>query len=70
MNNLYLTRNQALNLASALEEYTEMHDSSERFVFKGFQISFGDALKTEMQAGDSVEVVPIPDFLDVNDEIK
>ncbi len=65
MKKLHITRKQAFSMAQQLEEYALMTDSSDRWLFKGFEISFGDPFVEEMQPDDGFEITPIPEFLEV-----
>ena len=67
MKTLYLTRGLAKSLASELTDYIDMHDVSGREVIKGFKLTFGDNLATGLTS-DSFEVIPIPDYLEINDD--
>ena len=68
MKTLYLTLNQAKNLASDLAEYSAMKDSSDRDLYKGFKISFGDLSANEPQSSESMEMTPIPEFTEIDDD--
>ena len=68
MKTLYLTLNQAKNLASDLAEYSAMKDSSDRDSYKGFKISFGDLSANEPQSSESMEMTPIPEFTEIDDD--
>lgn len=52
MKSLFLTREQALQLADDLKEYTEMEDSSNRDIFRGFEIKFDDKHSTQIICGE------------------
>ena len=65
---LFLTTKQAASLGEDLVEYSKMKDSSDRDLFKGFEISFGDLFSDEMQEGEALEVTPIPEFMIVDDK--
>jgi hypothetical protein len=62
---LYLTRKQARTLSADLQEYAGMADSSQRYLFKGFQLCFGDKFAEEMQPGSALAVTPLPEFMEV-----
>ena len=65
MKKLYLTLEQATKLGSDLIEYAAMQDSSQRPLFKGFEISFGDMLADKPQPDQSFEMTPIPEFAEI-----
>jgi hypothetical protein len=64
MKSLFLDRTQAKQLATDLLEYVEMSDSSNREVFKGFKLQFGD-LAAEDITHDGMELTAIPNFTSV-----
>ena len=66
MKTLFLTSQQAAQLGCDLKEYVDMKDSSDREIFKGFKISFGDMLSKEMQPDQSFEMTPIPEFTEIS----
>ena len=66
MTKLYLTRQQATILGQDLIEYSRMTDSSERLLFKGFELSFGDMQARVLQPDDGLEVTPIPEFIEIS----
>lgn len=68
MSKLFLTRNQARQLATDLKEYSEMKDSSNRELFEGFQISFADGFRERLQKGSTLEVTPIPNWTEIDDD--
>ena len=65
MKKLFLTLEQATKLARDLSEYAAMQDSSQRSLFKGFEISFGDMLAENPQPDQSFEMTPIPEFTEI-----
>lgn len=67
MKTLYLTRNQALNLANDLHEYVNFKDSSGRELFKGFRLSFGDTLANNLQPDESFEMRPISEYTEISE---
>jgi hypothetical protein len=60
MKRLYLDRQQAFQLAVDLKDYLAMNDSSERDVFKGFRLQFGDLASDDIQHDDEMELTAIP----------
>jgi hypothetical protein len=64
---LFLTLKQAEQLGRDLIEYSKMTDSSDRYLFKGFELSFGDLAAEKPQGGESFEVTPLPEFLEINE---
>jgi hypothetical protein len=66
MKHLFLTIQQAKQLGSDLIEYSKIKDSSDRELFKGFDISFGDMLANEPQPDQSLEMTPIPEFTEIS----
>lgn len=68
MKKLFLTTKQALQLGEDLIEYSKMADSSDRYLYKGFEIAFGDLFAQEMQPEESFEMTPIPEFLEINND--
>ena len=66
MNKLFLTLKQAQQLAEDLTEYSALKDSHDRDIFKGFEISFGCMLATEMQPDQGLEMTPIPEFTEIS----
>jgi hypothetical protein len=42
-----------------------MQDSSQRPLFKGFEINFGDMLADKPQPDQSFEMKPIPEFTEI-----
>lgn len=65
MKKLFLTPDQAKQLASDLTEYSAMKDSSDRPLFKGFTISFGDMFADGLQSDQTLEMTPIPEFTEI-----
>ena len=66
MKKLFLTLEQATQLGSDLTEYAAMQDSSQRPLFKGFEISFGDIFANKMMPDESFEMIPIPEFTEIS----
>jgi len=66
MKKLFLTLEQATQLAGDLTEYAAMEDSSKRPLFKGFEISFGDMLAEKPQPDQCFEMTPIPEFTEIS----
>lgn len=62
MKELFLTLEQATKLGNDLTEYVAMQDNSQRPLFKGFKISFGDMLAQSPEPDQSFEMTPIPEF--------
>ena len=65
MSALYLTLQQAKALGGDLIEYASIMDSSDRLLFKGFKISFGDMLANDMQPDQGLELTPISEFTEI-----
>lgn len=65
MKTLFITLEQAKSLAHDLAEYATMKDSSDREIFKGFEISFGDMLAESLQHDQGFEMTPIPQFTEI-----
>ena len=65
MKTLYLTLQQAEILGNDLIEYAQIMDSSDKFLFKGFKISFGDMLANDMQSDQGFELTPISEFTEI-----
>jgi len=65
MKTLCLTRKQALELAGDLKEYSELVDSHQRYLFKGFKVRFGDTLEKDIQPSEAFEVTPMPELLEI-----
>ena len=66
MKELYITLEQAQKLGADLLEYSAMKDSSDREVFKGFKISFGDMLADDVQPDQGFELIPLPEFTEIS----
>lgn len=62
MKKLFLDREQAKQLGEDLIEYIAFKDSNDRNLFKGFEISYGDMLATEIHSDQDIEMVPISEF--------
>ena len=65
MKELYLTLQQAKTLGGDLIEYSSIMDSSDRLLFRGFKISFGDMMANDMQPDQGLELTPIPEFTEI-----
>lgn len=65
MKQLYLTLEQAKKIGNDLIEYAVMQDSSDRPLFKGFKIRFGDMFANELQPDQDFEMVPIPEYTEI-----
>lgn len=68
MKKLYLSIGQAKQLAGDLTEYSAMKDSSDRPLYKGFEVSFGDMLAGSIQPDQSFEMTPVPEFTEINSD--
>lgn len=66
MKALYITLTQATELGHDLIEYANMKDSSDRYLFKGFKITFGDTLANDLQSEQGFEMTPIPEFTQIS----
>lgn len=66
MKTLHITREQASQFGSDLIEYARMKDSSDRYLFKGFKVTFGDTIAVELRPSDGFEVTPIPEFIEIS----
>jgi hypothetical protein len=67
MKSLFLTREQARALAEDLKEYHALKDSHDREIISSFEIRFGDLFAAEPQVGESLEVHPKVEYLQVDD---
>ena len=65
MKTLHLTIKQAKRLAIDLAEYAKMTDSSNREIFKGFKLSFGDLFCESMQPDETMELTPVAEYLEI-----
>ena len=65
MNSLYLTLEQAHSLATDLIEYANMQDSSQRDVFRGFEVRFDDVLTLAPAPDSSFSIYPIAERLEI-----
>jgi len=68
MKKLFLTTEQAEVVARDLLEYSKFGDSSQRRLFKGFEINFGDLMAQGLQ-DDAIKhgfsITPIPEFIEL-----
>lgn len=65
MKALYLSREQAKSLGEDLVEYAAMKDVSDRDLFTGFKILFGDMLGDSPHDDQTLELHPIADYKEV-----
>jgi hypothetical protein len=63
---LFLTSEQAMQLGCDLQEYTNMKDSEDREIFKGFKILFNDAFELNIQPDQSFKILPMPHFVEID----
>lgn len=66
MKSLFITAQQAKQLGSDLVEYAKLKDTSDRELFKGFELRFGDLLSDKMMGDQSFELHPIPDYAEIS----
>ena len=70
MNSLFLTPEQAHQIADDLHEYCKMKDSSDRELFESFEIKFPDNMKTGTDKGEGLTIHPVANWLEIDPDVE